>query len=210
MGAAAVANGWLETEWLVIFAVALSVTMLISSPLNTKAQSIYLRFQKKLLQFESSTRLKEDAPIVFSNEEVIVFGMGRTGSEVYRVMSEKFKKSVLGVDINLDVINKQLSLGNNVIQGDVTDLRFWQRVNLSEKPPLAILATPSHAAHMRVIEQLNKIHCSIKVAVIGRYDDELEELTNAGADVVFNLYEEAGFGFANHTFNQIYGSTAKI
>jgi predicted Kef-type K+ transport protein len=210
VGAAAVANGWLETEWLVIFAVALSVTMLISSPLNTKAQSIYLRFQKKLLQFESSTRLKEDAPIVFSNEEVIVFGMGRTGSEVYRVMSEKFKKSVLGVDINLDVINKQLSLGNNVIQGDVTDLRFWQRVNLSEKPPLAILATPSHAAHMRVIEQLNKIHCSIKVAVIGRYDDELEELTNAGADVVFNLYEEAGFGFANHTFNQIYGSTAKI
>lgn len=210
VGAAAVANGWLETEWLVIFAVALSITMLISSPLNTRAQSIYTRFQKRLLQFETATRLKEDSPIVFSNEEVIVFGMGRTGSEVYRVMSEKYKKTVLGIDINLDVINKNRALGNNVIQGDVTDLRFWQRVNLSENPPLAILATPSHAAHMRVIEILNEIQCSIKVAAIGRYDDELKELTHAGVDVVFNLYEEAGFGFANHTFNQIYGNATKI
>lgn len=205
VGAAGVANGWITTEWLVIFAVSLSLTMIMASLLNMKAQPIYARFQKYFLRFETDTRLPEDEPIVFGKEEVIVFGMGRTGSEVYRVMTEKYHKNVLGIDINLDVIKKKNALGYHVIQGDVTDLNFWQRVNMSVNLPLIILATPSHATHMNVIQQLKLIHCNIKVAAISRYNDEMKELTDAGVDVVFNLYEEAGFGFANHTYNQIYG-----
>ena len=76
---------------------------------------------------------------------------------------------------------------------------------MSADLPLIILVTPSHATHMRVINQLKLIHCDIKVSAISRYDDEMKELNDAGVDVVFNLYEEAGFGLANHTYNQIYG-----
>ena len=206
VGAAGVAKGWITTEWLVIFAVSLSITMIMASPLNMKAQPIYAKFQKYLLRFETETRLSEDEPIVFAQEEVIVFGMGRTGSEVYRVMAEKYGKNVLGIDISLEVIEKQQAIGNNVLQGDVTDLNFWQRINMSVNLPLVILVTPSHATHMSVIKQLNLIHCNIKVAAISRYDDEMKELNDAGVDVVFNLYEEAGFGFADHTYNQIYAS----
>jgi len=206
VGAAGVANGWITTEWLVIFAVSLSITMIMASPLNMKAQSIYAKFQKYFLRFETKTRLPEDEPIVFAQEEVIVFGMGRTGAEVYKVMVEKYGKNVLGIDISLEVIEKQQAKGNNVLQGDVTDLNFWQRINMSVNLPLVILVTPSHATHMSVIEQLNIIHCNIKVAAISRYDDEMKELIDAGVDVVFNLYEEAGFGFADHTYNQIYAS----
>ena len=205
VGAAGVANGWVTTEWLVIFAVSLSLTMIIASPLNMRAPHIYAKFQTYFLRFETAKRLTEDEPIVFGKEEVIVFGMGRTGSEVYRVMSEKHQKNVLGIDINLDVIEKKKSLGYHVIQGDATDLNFWQRVSMSANLPLVILVTPSHATHMSVINQLKEIHCNIKVAAISRYDDEMKELHDAGVEVVFNLYEEAGFGFANHTHNQIYG-----
>ena len=211
VGAAGVAKGWISTEWLIIFAVSLSITIIISSPLNMAAQRIYGLLQPYLLPFETENRLPEDEPIEFSNEEVIVFGMGRTGSEVYKVMEEKYNKNVLGVDINYYTIEKHKNLGNNVIQGDVTDLNFWQRINMSENLPLAILSTPNHATHMHVIEQLNEIHCNIKVAAISRYDDEMTELQEAGVEVVFNLYEEAGFGFADHTFNKIYGpQTDKI
>ena len=204
VGAAGVANGWITTEWLVIFAVALSLTMIMASPLNMRAQPIYAKLQTYFLRFETETRLPEDEPIVFGKEEIIVFGMGRTGSEVYRVMTEKHQKNVLGIDINIDVIEKKKGLGHHVIQGDVTDLNFWQRINMSANLPLIILVTPSHATHMSVINQLKLIHCDIKVAAISRYDDEMKELHDAGVDVVFNLYEEAGFGFANHTHNQIY------
>jgi len=204
VGAAGVANGWISKEWLVIFAVSLSITMLIASPLNMRAQFIYARFQKFFLSFETTTRLPEDEPIVFSQEEVIVFGMGRTGAEVYRVMTEKYNKNALGIDINAEIIERKKAMGYNVIQGDVTDLNFWQRVNMSDNLPLIILATPSHAMHMIVIAQLKQIHCDIKVAALSRYDDEMKELNDAGVNVVFNLYEEAGFGFADHTYNKIY------
>jgi len=183
VGAAGVASGWISAEWLVIFAVSLSLSMIMASPLNMQAQSIYAKLQNYFLRFETENRLSEDEPIVFGKEEVIVFGMGRTGSEVYKVMQEKYKKNVLGIDINLDVIEKKNRLGYHVIHGDVTDLNFWQRISMSANLPLIILVTPSHATHMTVISQLQEIHCNIKV----------------------NLYEEAGFGFANHTYNQIFG-----
>ena len=206
VGAAGVAKGWITTEWLVIFAVALSVTIVMASPINMKAQPLYASFQKFFLKFETKVRLPEDKPIVFAQEEVIVFGMGRTGSEVYRVMEKIYHKNVLGIDLSLEVIEEKRRLGYNVIQGDVTDLNFWQRVNMSENLPLIILVTPSHTTHMTVIEELDQIHCSIKVAAISRYDDEMKELTEAGVDVVFNLYEEAGFGFADHTYKTIFGN----
>lgn len=76
---------------------------------------------------------------------------------------------------------------------------------MSEDLHLIILVTSSHATHMSVINQLKQIHCDIKVLAISRYDDEMQELHEAGVQVVFNLYEEAGFGFANHTYNQIFG-----
>ena len=206
VGAAGVAKGWITIEWLVIFAVSLSITMIMAAPLNMRAQHIYAKLQKQFLRFETTARLPEDEPIIFSQEEVIVFGMGRSGSKVYEVMAEKYHKNVLGIDISKDVIDSHLAKGKNVIQGDVTDLNFWQRINMTVNLPLIILVTPSHATHMSVLEQLNEIHCNIKVAAISRYDDEMQELNEAGVDVVFNLYEEAGFGFADHTFNTIYGN----
>lgn len=210
VGAAGVGNGWVKAEWLVVFAVALSLTMFIASPLNMKVQTIYGRFQKFFLSFETTERLPEDEPIIFSHEEVIIFGMGRTGSEVYRVMTEKYDKNTLGIDISSEVIQRKKSMGYHVIQGDVTDLNFWQRINMSDRLPLIILVTPSHAMHMIVIEQLQQIHSQIKVAAISRYDDEMKELNDAGVDVVFNLYEEAGFGFADHTYKKIFGKTPLI
>lgn len=204
VGAAGVVNGWITPEWLVIFAVSLSITMLMASPLNMKAQLIYATFQKRFLNFETVLRLPEDEPIVFTQEEVIVFGMGRIGSEVYNVMSQKYHKKVLGIDLSLETVDNQMSKGYNVIQGDVMDLNFWQRINLKEQLPLIILATSSHATHMRAIQQVNRLHSSIKIAAISRYDDEQKELQEAGVNVVFNLYTEAGFGFANHTFKQIF------
>lgn len=43
------------------------------------------------------------------------------------------------------------------------------------------------------------------VASLSRYNDEMEELKQAGVKVVFNLYAEAGVSYAEHiyqSFNQ--------
>ncbi len=209
VGAAGVANGFIPSEWLVIFALSLSITFIIASPLNMAAHKIYTLYQSRLLTFETATRLEEDEPIEFKDEEVIVFGMGRTGLEVYKIMEEQYQKKVLGIDISSKKILKLALEGKKVIQGDATDLNFWQRVNLSKNLPLVILATSSHRTHMRVIEQLKEIDCAVQLASISRYKDEMEELKQAGVQVVFDLYCEAGSGFAHHTYNAFNKSNEK-
>ena len=209
VGTAAAAKGWISSDWLVIFALAISFTFILASPLNVIAQKLFTRFQKELLLFESERRLSEDKPMEFTEEQVIVFGMGRTGLEVYNVMEKTYQLKVLGVDISSERIETLKTLNKNVIQGDATDLNFWQRINLSENLPVVILATSCHANHMQVINRLKEIHCSIQLAAISRFDDEMEELEEAGVQVVFNLYTEAGAGFAHHTFNALQNEKIK-
>ncbi len=204
VGAAAVAKGWLPPQWMLIFALCISFTFILAAPMNMAADRIYAVLQRKLLRFESQERLPEDEPIEFLKEEVVVFGMGRTGNRVYEVLERKYGKKVLGIDQNHEKIDELVLEGKNVIQGDAMDLNFWQRINLSADPPAIILATSSHITHMKVIEQLNLLHCDLSVAAISRFEDEMTQLQEAGVKVVFNLYEEAGAGFAEHAFNSLY------
>ncbi|RLD76385.1 MAG: hypothetical protein DRJ10_13670 [Bacteroidetes bacterium] len=200
VGAAGIANGWISSEWMVVFALALSISFIIASPLNIHAQALYTRWQKRLVVFESKKHLPEDEPIELGEAEVLVLGMGRTGTEVYNVMKNKYKQLVLGIDSSMSTIKNHLSDDLNVIHGDVTDIEFWQRVKPNSRIRLLILATSNHSTHMQVINGLEKMNQKIMVASLSRYSDEMEELKQAGVEVVFNLYAEAGLGYAEHIF----------
>lgn len=204
VGAASVAGGWLSNEWMLIFALSVSFTFLLASPLNMASAKIYSKLQPFLLRFESKDHLPEDEIIEFSKEEVVVFGMGRTGNQVYEVMERKYGKIVLGIDLNLEKVEKLLEENKNVIQGDAMDINFWQRINMSQKLPFIVLATSSHVTHMNVIKQLQQLNCSPQVAAISRFEDEMLELKESGVQVVFNLYEEAGAGFAEHAYQSFH------
>jgi hypothetical protein len=51
---------------------------------------------------------------------------------------------------------------------------------------------------MEVINQLKDFAQDKMIAALSRFDDETEELKAAGVNVVFNLYCEAGIGYAEH------------
>jgi predicted Kef-type K+ transport protein len=200
VGAAGVANGWLAAEWLLIFALSLSITLIIASPLNMSAQALYSRWQTFLQQFESKTRLPEDEQIELKDAQVIVLGMGRVGTEVYNIMSEKYKQTVLGIDHDKEGIHQHLLAKRNVVHGDVTDLEFWQRIPLTTNIGLIILATSNHLTHLQATKQIKNSYKKVMIAALSRYNDQVEELKEAGVQIVFNLYAEAGVGFAEQTF----------
>ncbi|MCF6341344.1 MAG: cation:proton antiporter [Bacteroidales bacterium] len=203
VGAAGVANGWIVPEWLVIFALALSLTFVLASPLNMVADRLYVLWHNGLRRFETKTHLPEDEPLELGNTEVIVLGMGRVGAEVYKIMSEKHKLSVAGIDYGKETVSHHLRAKRKVFHGDATSSDFWERILPSSDVRLIILAMTKHSTHMQVIEQL-KEKCDEKmIAALCHYEDEIEELKAEGVQVVFNLYAEAGVGFAEQTF-QIY------
>jgi Trk K+ transport system NAD-binding subunit len=115
-------------------------------------------------------------------------------------MREKYNQAVLGIDYNQETILHNLSANRNVIHGDATDSDFWERVQPSSKIRLIILATSNHSTHMQVITQFKEICNEKMIAALSRYDDDIEELKQAGVQVVFNLYAEAGVGYAEQVY----------
>ena len=62
-----------------------------------------------------------------------------------------------------------------------------------------MLALPNLEANLSALEQLKEIGFSGRITATARYPDDVEPLQEAGANAVFNIYSEAGAGFAAHT-----------
>ena len=61
-----------------------------------------------------------------------------------------------------------------------------------------MLALPNLEASLHALTQLREISFDGRIAATARYPDEDERLHEAGVNAVFNIYTEAGTGFADH------------
>jgi predicted Kef-type K+ transport protein len=207
VAAIAVKNGWIGPEWLITIAIALSISYIVASPLNSAAHRLYERWSQHLRPFETKTRHPDDQPLDPGDAEIAVFGIGRIGTAAYDDMRSRFGEIVIGIDFSSEVVEKHRQAGRNVIVGDATDHDFWERAIAGDsgKFHTVILAMPDHNANMNALEELTRRQFNGKIAVTAMFDDEVDQLKQAGAHATYNIYAEAGFGFAEHV-SQIVGN----
>ncbi len=193
-----VSNAWISPQWLIVLAVSLSLSFLLAAPLNTASNILYLKLRSGFARFESKERLAEELAIVPGDATVIIFGMGRVGSGTYDEICKRAGKGVLGVDVDSETVSAQVTLGRRVISGSATDPDFWDRIDLGGKRiKLVLLAMPNIRENLFAIQQLKNLGYRGKVAAVAKYPDDVEALQQAGVDAAFNLYAEAGVGFAD-------------
>ena len=189
--------GWLNSEWLGVLAVALSFTFIVASPLNLSSHQIYARLDKRLGRFQRKERLLNDQLISIGNAEILVFGMGRVGTATYETMRKKYGDLVLGIDNDPIVLEKHKERGRQIIQGDATDAEFWESLR-TDKVHLILLDMPKLNENLFAFKQLQANDFKGKVAATAKYDDQVETLKENGVDAAYNIYGQAGAGFANH------------
>jgi Trk K+ transport system NAD-binding subunit len=117
-------------------------------------------------------------------------------------MHQRFGDVVLGLDHDAGVVAAHQEAGRNVIQGDATDREFWEKLQPG-KVNVVLLDMPNQSENLFAIQQLAKSGFKGKVAATVKYDDQIEELINAGVDAAYNIYGEAGSGFADHVSDQL-------
>mgnify|MGYP000267114308 FL=1 len=206
VAAVGASQGWLGSEWLVIIALALSATFIIASPLNTAADALYVRYREKLCRFETDTRHPDDQPIDPSGATIGVLGMGRIGTMAYDFLREKYGETVIGVDFNNQTVSEHCAAGRRVVYGDPTDPDFWARVvRPTREARLVLLAMPKHQANLAAARHLGEVGFPGRITAIAEFDDQIEELREAGAHAAFNVYNEAGLGFAEHACEVLEG-----
>ena len=198
VGSVGVAGGWIGAEWLIILALAMSITFVIASPLNSASHAIYARFNERLRKLESEARLPEDRFIDPGDAEIVIFGMGRIGTSTYDELRNRHGDVVLGIDVDPDVVRRQENQGRRVALGDAADFDFWERLRPFTRVRLVVLAMVDHAANLYAARTLSGSEHRCTVAATARHDDQEEELQKLGVDTVFDLYGEAGAGLAKH------------
>ena len=202
VGYIGVANGWMSGEWLVIIALALSITFTMSSIVNSRAHSLFARYETRLLRFEREERLPDDRPIEVGDAQILVFGMGRVGTGVYDTLLKKYGENLLGIDYDIDVVNRHQQEGRNVIIGDATDIDFWERLRPGTVK-LIMLDMPNIREALATMRIIKRTPYAGLIAAAAKHDDCIPTLKEAGVHSVFNIYAEAGSGFASHVCDDL-------
>ena len=200
--AVAASSGWISNEWLAVVGIAVSVTFIIASPLNTHSNQIYMRFHKLLEKFETQQCLKLEQPVHLGDAQILIFGMGRVGAGAYETIELHSPGTATGVDINPENANYHRQKGFTMIVADATDPNFWQRINHSNVK-MIMLSMPKHIQNVLALEQLKASGYQGSVCAIAGYPDQQKELEELGADSTYNFYLEAGSGFAEHVSEKL-------
>lgn len=197
VGAIAASAGWLAKEWLAVFAIVLSISFILSAPLVNVRDNIYQTWRSRLKAFERKKRLSGEEDIELSHIEVVVFGMGRMGTAAYSAMEQEYGERLVGVEIDLDKTRQHQKLGRNVVNGDATNPDFWTRASgLITDLKWVLLTLPTHNANMAAAAWLKEMGYQGRIAATSKFADEEEALNAIGVDYTFNIYTEAGIGFA--------------
>ena len=210
VAAVAAQKGWLPPQWLIIIAVALSISFLFAAPLNNSVAKIYLRYQTRLMRLERHPLHPEDRQIPIGNPRFLILGMGRIGSGAYDELRSKYIGEILGIEHKQELVDFHRNQGRNVVQGDAGDTDFWEKLERAPNLELVLLAMPNHVGNLFAVQQLKRLNYEGKISAIVQYTEDADSLKDSGVNTVYNLYEAAGRGFVDHVIKELLDSPSVI
>lgn len=192
--AVAATQGWVRPEWSSAMSIAIAMSFLVASPLNRLSHKLYRRHRLRLLRHESHL-VRAQRPDT-RNVRVLVLGMGNIGTGAYEAIARSYGEQVLGIDDNDRKLAQHHAMHRRVAAADASDPDFWHRVAL-EQLELVMLALTNHQENMLVADLLREMGYTGRIAAVVRFDEEATALEAKGISA-FNLYAQAGEGFAAH------------
>jgi predicted Kef-type K+ transport protein len=197
----AAGNGLLGSEWVVITALAVALSFIAAAPLNAFAHELFRIFSPWLMRLEREKRHPDDGPISLGRAEILVVGMGRVGSGAYDYLKQQ-DENIVGIDSDPAKIESNVREGRRVAYADAEDPGFWERLNVDRLRAI-MLAVPDLQAKVSAAKALRRRGYRGLLSATHLYPEEREPILEAGCDVTYNYYTEAGVGFARHTYETL-------
>jgi predicted Kef-type K+ transport protein len=197
----AVGNGLLGPQWVVVTALAVALSFVAAAPVNAFAHDIFRWGSPWLERLEREKRHPDDEPISLGRAEILIVGMGRVGSGAYDYLREQ-DENIVGIDSDPAKIESNVREGRRVAYADAEDPSFWQRLNIDRLRAI-MLAVPDLQAKMSAARALRRRGYRGLLSATHLFPEEREPILDAGCDVTYNYYTEAGVGFARHTYETL-------
>ncbi len=207
VGAIALSKGWLSGDWLVIIALALTMTFIVAAPLNVRARHVYGARRKFFDRYERSAVLPEDLPLDPGDAQIVIIGMERLGTGAYETLKEQYGDVLIGLSSNPDIVERHQQEGRNVILAYATDDDFWARVGQGSVR-VALLAMRHYEENLNVAQRLQEKAQELgrspsHIFAVADYPEQAQSFKDAGVDSVWEFETEAGMGFAKEVITQL-------
>ncbi|MEM8941659.1 MAG: cation:proton antiporter [Pseudomonadota bacterium] len=200
IAAMAVSKGWLDETWIVTLAVAMGISFLPLAALNKNALELYRRVRSSLQRMERDSLIAPERTVPVSDATVLVFGMGKIGTNAYDTIREKVGDTVVAFDVDNTIVAANQESGRRIFEESATDADFWERLAVDrEQVNLVVLTMHSHEENLEAIEQLRLEGFSGHVTATAHFDDEVEPLIQCGANDVFLISDGAGPALAQQS-----------
>lgn len=184
-------------EFLVPMAIALSVSFVISAPLNRTAHALFARWEDWLERWQTKAVHPDEQPQSLGDAEVVIFGMGRTGAAAYARL-ENAGLRVIGLDADPFRTQQHREEGRHVLYADAEDSNFWRQIDLSGIRA-AVLALNDIEA--KLIATRNLRSGGMKGTIVSQafHQDHQALLEEAGANSTYLTMTQAGISLADRT-----------
>lgn len=183
--------------YLVPLAIAVSISFVVSAPLNRYAHPLFERYEARLRRYERDTVHPDEQPKNMGDADVLIFGMGRTGSAAYQFMEEHGFKA-LGLDADTYKAKAHNEAGHNVMFADAEDSNFWRSCNLG-RIKAAILAMDDLEAKLIAARSLRQRGFTGPIVAHALHESHQEQIREAGADYTYLTMNQAGISLAEQT-----------
>jgi predicted Kef-type K+ transport protein len=200
--ALAARQGIIPVDWLIVFALALSLSFVVSSVTNTKSETLYQQFKFLAKRFDFESKALKDQRKPLLEADILVVGMGRVGAGAYDALTTTFSHQILGLDHNSTRVKEHQDMGRHVVVADASDTDLWTHLRQSKRLQMIILAMPNHHNNIAAAEQLRALQFTCLLVAVAKFPEEVEELATLGV-TSFNMYSEAGLGLARHALTEL-------
>jgi predicted Kef-type K+ transport protein len=195
--AVGVEAGMLDETWLVELSLAVAASFVASALVNGRGHIIVERVALRMPGQHPARLHPEERPSDAGDAEVVVIGMGRVGRAAYDRLVQGYGLRVVGVDFDGARVAWQNSVGRHTIEGDATDLDFWNRLRRNDNVRIAVLAMPRHGANLTALACLRESGFTGRVATVARFSDEVDQALRRGVTTAFDVYGGAGLELAD-------------
>ncbi|NBD28706.1 MAG: sodium:proton exchanger [Alphaproteobacteria bacterium] len=192
--------------FVVPLAIAVSVSFLVAAPINHLAHPLFERFSDRLKPLQRVTRHPDEQPTDLGDADVLIFGMGRTGSAAYELMADRGLKPI-GLDADTYKADAHAQAGRNVVFADAEDSNFWSGVQLG-RIRAAVLAMNDLEAKVIAARTLRAKGFTGPIVSHALHDEHLTLIEEAGADCTYLTMREAGRSLAMNAMEELSPKTA--
>lgn len=185
-------------EWTVPLALAVSLSFIISAPLNKHAHPIFDRVERWLKRFERECRHPDETPMTLGNTDILIVGLGQIGRAAFKEATKSQPaKEILGIDSDAEkVALLKKKEGYNVAFADAEHANFWRTLDTSKLE--SVILTCEYDAAIIAIATLRKRGFAGNIIAHSKYEDQAGKMELAGANHSHMTLHEAGKGLLSH------------